>query len=376
MELTVTKQDLSKALSATQSVVEKKTTMPILSNVLISATDKQLRIASTDYEITMLLRVKANVHSTGSTTVNARVFTDIVRELPDGEVKLKLTEGERLEISAKNSKFKMVGVSAEEYPSLPGIAAEVTGRVEAKQLHEMINKTLYAVSQDETRFNLNGVCFELAQDGAAKKKGSNLRMVATDGHRLAMITRPVENLSFAERIIVPKKGLAEIRKVIDTATDRPVGMDVKDGFLLIETEDAKISMRLIDGEFPDYNQVLPAKAGTLAVTQSSELAQALRRVALMVTDKAKGVRLDFSKSGLKISSSSPELGEARESLDVKYDGPDLSVGFNARYLLEMAQSLDESQTLVMALTGELGAAKFYAEGDESYIGVVMPMRLT
>ena len=372
MELTLSKADLNKALLITQSVVERKTTMPILSNVLLSASENHLRISSTDYEITAFMSVKAKVVSTGSTTVSAKVFSDIVRELPDGDIMLKVSEGERLEISAKKSNFKMVGVSAEEYPSLPGIASEVNGRIGSMQLLEMINKTLYAVSQDETRFNLNGVCFEIA---SAKKSGSALRMVATDGHRLAMITRPIENLSFTERIIVPKKGLAEIRKILDPETDRPIGIDVKDGFLLIESADAKISMRLIDGEFPDYNQVVPSKPGILATIPSEELAQAMKRVALMVTDKAKGVRLDFSKGALQISSSSPELGEAREVLEIVYQGVDLSIGFNAKYLLDMAQSLEEKANLVMELNGELGAGKFYGEGDESYIGVVMPMRL-
>jgi len=373
MELTVNKNDLNKALLVTQSVVERKTTMPILANVLLSATENHLRISSTDFEITAFVSVKSNVKSTGSTTVSAKVFAEIVRELPDGEVVLKLTEGERLEISVKNSKFKMVGVSADEFPSLPGIASEVTGRIGSKQLSEMINKTLYAVSQDETRFNLNGVCFEMFK--GEKEPKAALRMVATDGHRLAMITRPVENLNFAERIIVPRKGLAEIRKILDVDTDVPVGIDVKEGFFLIETEQAKISMRLIDGEFPDYNQVLPKRKGVLATAQSSEIAQALKRVSLMVTDKGKGVRLDFAGNDLKISSSSPELGEAREQLEIKYQGEPLSVGFNAKYMADIALSLDENQTFVMELNGELGPGKFYAENDDSYLGVIMPMRL-
>ena len=373
MELTLPKSDLSKALLVTQSVVERKTTMPILANVLLSATENHLRISSTDFEITALVNVKANVRTTGSTTVSAKVFSDIVRELSDGDVSLKLTEGERLEISSSNSKFKMVGVSADEYPSLPGIAAEVVGRISSKQLMEMINKTLYAVSQDETRFNLNGVCFELVGEG--KKSEAALRMVATDGHRLAMITRPIEKLAFSDRIIVPKKGLAEIKKILDSDSDKLIGIDVKDGFLLIETEEAKLSMRLIDGEFPDYNQVLPKRKGMTANVPTAGLAQALKRVSLMVTDKGKGVRFDFSKGELRVSSSSPELGEARESLEIKYEGDPLSIGFNARYLMEIAFSLEENEAFIMELNGELGPGKFYAESDESYVGVVMPMRL-
>ncbi len=371
MELTLNKSDLNRAIAVTQSVVEKKATMPILVNVLLSAADGYLKLSSTDLEITTFVNVKANVKSSGSTTVNAKVLAELVRELPEGELLFKLTDGERLEITAGKSKFKIVGVSAEEFPALPGIGADVKGRISSHQLNEMITKTLYAVSQDETRFNLNGVCFELIKEG----KEELLRLVATDGHRLAMITRRVDNLSFPDRIIVPKKGLAEIKKLIDPEHDKVIGIDIKDGFFLVETDEAKISMRLVDGEFPDYHQVLPKKKGVLATAQSGDLAQALKRVALMVTDKGKGVRLDYSKNDLRISSSSPELGEAREQLEIEYVGEQLSVGFNAKYLVDIALSLQEDQPLVMELNGELGPGKFFSASDDSYVCVVMPMRL-
>jgi DNA polymerase-3 subunit beta len=199
--------------------------------------------------------------------------------------------------------------------------------------------------------------------------------VATDGHRLSMITRPVSDLDFEERVIVPRKGLSEVRKLISADEDVQVGMDIRDGFLLLETAAAKVSMRLIDGEFPDYNQVLPKQAGTVVTLNLEQFAQALRRVALMVSDKGKCVRLDFGQNSLRISSSSPELGEAVEELEVKYGGKGLSVGFNAKYILDILASMNESQAVHFELNGELGPGKIYAEGDESYIGIVMPMRL-
>lgn len=376
MNIIIQKSELSRVLSLTQSIVEKRTTMPILANVLLSASKGDLKISATDLEITAVVNVTAEVQDPGSTTVNARVLTDIVRELPDGEVKLKLADGERLEILAGKSKLRMIGVSAEEYPSLPGIGLDTSARMPASQLLEMINKTLYAVSQDETRFNLNGVSFETTSSGKGKSSSNSLRMVATDGHRLAMITRPADGLEIDGSVIVPRKGLSEIRRVLDEQGDSEIGIGVNDGFLIIDSENIKVSMRLIDGEFPDYNQVVPKQKGTIVVANSEDFAQALRRVALMVTDKGKCVKLEFDKDSLRVSSSSPELGDADEEVSVEYQGKSLTLGFNARYLSDFSASLGEAQSMIIELHGELGAGKFYAQSDDSYLGIVMPMRLT
>jgi DNA polymerase-3 subunit beta len=375
MELTISKSDLTKALFATESVVEKRATMPILSNVLLSASEGKLKISATDLEITALASAPAKIKSPGSTTVNAKIFSDIVRELPDTDVTLKVGEGERLQIATKSATLKMNGVSAEEYPSLPGLGFEVRSKVSAKEFVEMVNKTIFAVSLDETRFILNGVCFEPVGEAKGKKGGKSLRMVATDGHRLAMITRPLSGLDFSERVIVPRKGLSEVRKLLSFDEDREVGFDIRDGFLILETPDGKVSMRLLDGEFPDYNQVLPKQEGVLATMVASELTQALRRVALMVSDKGKCVRLDFSADRLRISSSSPELGEATDEMSIRYAGKPLSVGFNAKYILDILGSLGESPNVAIELHGELGPGKFYAVGDESHVSIVMPMRI-
>ena len=374
MDLTVSKQELLKLINITQNVVEKRTTMPILANVLISATDGKLKLSASDLEITAVASGSAHVNSPGSTTVNARIFCDLVKELPDDEVRIKLSEGERLEITSRKSKFRINGVSAEEYPSLPGVGFKIKGQISSKVLLDMINKTLYAVSHDETRFNLNGVCFEIVSEG--KKGNKSLRMVSTDGHRLSMISRSVGSFDFQNKVIVPRKGLNEIKKILDTNEDEVTGIDINDGFLVIENREAKVSMRLIDAEYPDYNQVIPKQKGVEASIPIADISQSLRRVALMVTDKGKCVRLDFAKDTLRVVSSSPELGDATEELSIKYDGKPLSVGFNARYILDFALSLEESKNMIIELNGELGPGKFYAENDDSYFGIIMPMRLS
>jgi len=385
MNILVTKSELSKALQLVQSAVAKRTTMPILSNLLISADGKLVKISASDLELSAVAQAKAEVKSGGSTTINAKVFGDIVRELPDGDIRLILTEGERLEISAKGSKFKIMGASAEEYPTLPGLSCAAPDKLSALFLLEMINKTLYAVSHDETRFNLNGVCFEHLADqegsgkaGKGKKGGSagaHLRMVATDGHRLALTTRPVASLSFEGRVIVPRKALSEIRRVLELEGEKDVGIGIVDGFFILETSDFKMASRLIEAQYPDYSQVLPQQKGVVVTLQCGDLVSALRRVMLMVTDREKGVRLSFSSGNLRISSSSPELGEATEELALKYEGEVLNIGFNAGYLLEVASTLSENEGLAIELNGEVGPGKFYAEQDEASLAIVMPMRL-
>lgn len=379
MNISVSKADLSRALQYVQSAVAKRTTMPILSNLLLSVSKKQLRVSASDLEISAVASCVAEERAAGSTTVSAKVFSDLVRELPEGEIKIALTEGERVEITAKGSKFKIIGVSAAEFPTLPGLSCETSSKVPANVLLEMVQRTIYAVSFDETRFNLNGVCFETVEGskGKSSKKGdsSQLRLVATDGHRLALTTRPVNNFIIEGRVIVPRKALSEMRRVLEAEADKEVGVGVIDGFFVLEATDFKMASRLIESEYPEYSQVLPQKKGVCAVVASSDLAHSLRRVMLMVSDREKGVRLSFATGTLRIASSSPELGEAVEEVPLKYDGELLHIGFNATYLLDVASNVGDSTELVIELHGELGPGKFYAQNDESSVAIVMPMRL-
>lgn len=374
MKATLPKSELLSGIQLVQTAAEKKSTMPILANVLITASEGHISIASTDLEITSTATLPASVKARGSTTINARIFLDIVKELPEGEVSLVLGENERLEILCQRSRFKMNGVSSEEYPGLPGMSLQASGKVLAKELSYMIDKTLYAVSADETRFNLSGVCFEAIEGD--KKSDKSLRLVATDGHRLSLITRPFQGLKLKDRVIVPRRGLVELKKLLDTVGDIQVGLVIEEGFLVVESPKYRLAVRLIEGEFPDYTQVIPQGKGALAQIEAQPLTQALRRAVLLATDKTKCIKLDFSAETLKISSSSPELGEAREELPVHYNGKDISVGFNARYLLDFLNSLNETKEITIELHGELGPGRLFTEDDEGYLAIIMPMRLT
>jgi DNA polymerase-3 subunit beta len=384
MEITIPKNELSKLLHVTLAIAEKKSTMPILGNVLLSAEEKSFKVTGSDLELTAVAAVTAAVKKTGAITVSAKVFGDLVRELPDGEITIRATDRDRVEVIAGPSQLKIVGVSADEYPVPPGLSLKTKCKLPASTLAEMINRTLYAVSLDEGRYNMNGVCVEIG-----KESETALRMIATDGHRLALITRPLDGFEITglavkgtkkianvtDHVIVPRKGLVEVRKALETAGDAPVGVDVSEGFLIVEGPTWKQVVRLLDSEFPNYEQVIPKTPGSKAVVLSSHLSQALKRVSLVVSDKNKGVRLDFFENLVRISSSSPELGEAQEEVQLQYSGREFSVGFNARYLLDVLASVGESQPFVLELGGESGPGKFYAECDESCIGIVMPLRL-
>jgi DNA polymerase-3 subunit beta len=385
MEITIPKTELAKLLHVTLAIAEKKSTMPILANVLLNAEDKSLRVTASDLEITAIAWCSASVKKQGAITINAKMFGDLVRELPEEDLTIRTLDRDRVEFIASGSKLKIMGVSAHEYPVPPGLALKTKSKIPASTLIEMINKTLYAVSLDEGRYSMNGVCVEMSKEG----NSSGLRMVATDGHRLALITRPIEGVEFsglsvkgsketgssADHVIVPRKGLAEVRKALETAGDVPVGVDVSEGFMVVEGPAWKLVVRLLDSEFPNYTQVLPTAAGNRITVLSSQFSQALKRVSLMVSDKNKGVRFDFFPNLLRISSSSPEVGEAQEEVEVQYSGKEFSVGYNARYIIDVLAAVSENQPFVMDLLGETGPGKFYTESDESCFGIVMPLRL-
>jgi DNA polymerase-3 subunit beta len=351
----------------------------------MSAQDSTFKITASDVEITAASLGKAAVKGKGAITVSSKMFGDLVRELPDGEVTIRTGDRDRIEVMAGASKLKIVGVSAEEYPVPTSINLATKCKLPAQTLVEMINKTLYAVSLDEGRYNMSGVCFELIKEG----KKSSLRMIATDGHRLAMITRPLEGVEFTslkpkgakkedyerDHVIVPRKGLAEVRKALETAGDSTVGVDIIQGCLVVEGASWKLVVQLVDSEFPNYEHVMPKEPGTKVAVLSSELSHALKRVSLVVSDKNKSVRLDLFNGLVRISSSSPEVGEGVDEIDIQYKGRDMSIGFNARYLIEALATVGENQPFVLEISNETGPTKIYAEADESAIGIVMPMRL-
>lgn len=369
MQCTVSKEALSHLLYLTSTIVERKTTMPILAHVNLIAGEGSLSVLATDLEISLQGSIDAEVKTKGSITVSAKVLYDIVRELPSESVSMTLGKGNRVEIEAGQSRFKINGVSSDEYPTVVGTELKNSTAVDAGKLFEMLDKTAYSVSIDETRYNINGVYIEALNQGGK----DFLRFVATDGHRLAMIDRPAEGLTLTQNVIVPRKGIQELKKLLEKE-DGVANVGFNEGFFTVQCGKVTMGVRLIDGQFPDYRQVVPVETKTTVTAARSELQAAVKRVSLVTTDKSKTIKFRLVGGNLVVSSSSPEYGEASESVTVKQTGEDVTIGFSARYISELLQAMPLSSEATIKLCGELGPGLFQGSEDEFYSCIVMPMR--
>ena len=374
MKLSITKSELQKGLSRIQAVVEKRSSMPILSNVLLE-TEKtkdggKLVLSATDLEVGLRSEHDVELETPGGITVAARKLFEIVRELPDEKVELDTTTSQYLEIRCSRSRFSLAGTAAEEYPTLPGAEPKKTISIQSIVLNSMIERTMYATSLDETRYNLNGVLLQVL------KEENKLRMVATDGHRLALVDRNIgsEASSLPSGVIIPRKALAELKRLVDEedADELEVGFEENAG--LVRKGRVTLMMRLIEGEFPNYEQVLPKSVNHRVLIPSDTLISAVRRVALLSTERTRAIKVEFVENRLRVSSSNPDMGEALEELDIDYAGENISIGFNARYLLDCLSAL-AAKELELCLADELSPARVQSTEDPDSFAVIMPMRL-
>ncbi|MGH7821267.1 MAG: DNA polymerase III subunit beta, partial [Candidatus Binatia bacterium] len=375
MEFEIEKRDFLDGLAPTQGVVEKRNTLPILSNVLIEPVEGGVSIMATDLDVGVKRICSSTVKGSGAITVNARKLYEIVREAPDERIRV---EGDPQSFSVKirsgKSRFSLMGLNPSDFPSVPGLSAKpgkgaVTMQAPAPALNRMIESTLFAVSMDETRFNLSGVYVEKHDDA--------LRMVATDGHRLAVIDGEVEGKLPEKGVILPRKGLAEVKKLLESAGAEagPVSFILDAPIAKIVVGQGELFMRLIDGEFPDYRQVMPKKGKLQVSLPREELLAALRRVSILSTERARGVRVTIKPGSLEVQTNNPDLGEATEDLEIGYTGEPLSIGFNSRYLIEALMVMQDTERVELSVTDDVSPGVLRCEGDERYSYVVMPMRL-
>jgi DNA polymerase-3 subunit beta len=371
MQFSISKKEFSQLLYLSTSLVEKRNTMPILANVKLTAKDGLLSIAATDLEVSLIGEAESEVKTPGSITVDAKVLYEIVRELPDNLIQCQVTKGQRLEIESGKSKFKINGTSSDEFPAIVGITLSNPDTIDAARLCEMIERTAFSISTDETRYNINGVFAEMVE--ADNTNGRSLRFVATDGHRLAIIDRAADGLEINKPVIIPKKGITELKKVLE-GNEGAASVAVKDGFFTVKSGLVTLGARLVDGQFPDYRQVIPDQSTVTFTTSRNEFLSSVKRVALVTTDKSKAIKLNLVNGILNVSSSSPEHGEASDSLNVEQDGEDVAIGFSARYLMDILNAMSNSETISVRLNGDLGPGVFYGDSDESYRCIVMPMR--
>ena len=374
MKLAIEKSELLKALGRLQAIVEKRNSMPILANVLLDAKkdgdSETLQFSATDLEVGIRALQPVVVEEPGSLTVGAKKFFEIVRELPDEKVQLESTANSYLDIRCGRSHFTLAGTAAEEYPALPEFSPERPTILPSEILSGMIERTMYAASVDETRYNLNGVYFEVQKDQ------SKLRMVATDGHRLAMVDRAlpgaIEGLKSGG--IIPRKGLAELKRLLDEDDAAEVELAFEGNNGMARKGDVTLVMRLIEGEFPNYQQVVPSEPGIQLILDSDRLAKALRRVVLLSSERSRAVKLEITEGEAVVTSSNPDLGDARDEIDIDYAGEKVSIGFNARYVLDALASL-HTKEVRLGLQGDLSPAVLVPTNDEDALAVVMPMRI-
>jgi DNA polymerase-3 subunit beta len=367
MKIDIDKRDLMSLIGKTQNIVEKRNTMPILVNVLLETSDNSFKVFATDLEVSLIDSVKALVHEPGSVVVGAKSLFDIAKELKDGPVQLTKKENNWLEIRQGKYVGKIIGISSEEYPIFPSYEGSNYLNFPGATLKEMIDKTIYSVSTDETRYHLNGVYFEL--------QNQNCKMVATDGHRLSLINRsnPDAGKIQPQSVIIPKKGLHEIRKLLENI-EGDVRIAIEGAQFILLHQSTTLMIRLIEGKYPNYQQLIPQKLKTFVIINKDLLSSSLKLVSLHANQKSKGVMFIFSKGKLEISSSNPEMGDAKEEIELNYDGPELKVGFNSKYITDVLNSIQDPE-IEFHLNDQLSPSLIKPHKDPNYTCVVMPMRM-
>lgn len=371
MEFTVSKANLVRELSFSQGVVEKKTTIPILSNVLIEAQADRIVLTATDLELGIRCSCPAKVKKQGSGTIPARRLLDYVRLLPDGDLDLKFADNQWATITCGRSKTRIAGMSRDSYPELPSMPEKITD-IPAKVLGELISKTIFSISAEESRFTLNGALLVLT--------GSSLAMVATDGHRLAMIQRNVDlaGLKSNLKAQLPKKAMQEVQRLVaDAGPDDAVVFAGDENHLFFETGERLLISRKLTGNFPDYERVLPKDQPNRVCVDREAFKSAIERVAQFSDDRSHAIRLQVGDGEVKVHSSLSDTGESEDSILVDYNGPALEIGFNAAYLIDFLRAVSEREASFhfkdANSAGELRPAG--EDLDYTYRYVVMPMRI-
>ncbi len=363
MELQVARDSFLRALQLVQNIVEPRQTLPILANVLIDAQEGGVHVAATDLEVGARVAVPATIVRPGAITLAARKLVELVRELPAHPITLKLQENGWVQLLCGAAAFRLVGLPAEEYPPLETGDAEGWVGVDGGRLRAMLARTSYAMSQDESRPFLNGL-YLLVRKG-------ELRLVATDGHRLALARLTVE-ANGEMTGIVPRKAIVEMGRVL--AGSEAATLVLRENQFLLRTPGFVLVSRLIEGTFPSYEQVLPKAHPRRLTIEREPLIAALRRVSVVADDRTRPIRLTAAPGTLRLSASSQELGEAEEVLPAEFGGEELAIGFNTRYILDALGPMD-GERVVIELKDSLSPGVFKSAADEDHLCVIMPMRI-
>lgn len=365
MKLSATRDALLKPLQAVIGVVERRQTMPILSNVLLVARGAELSVTATDLEVELVARADVGVETGGEITVSGRKLLDICRALPEGSTVDLAVSGEKAVVKSGRSKFSLVTLPAAEFPTVEDIKATQKIEVDSGVLARLIEKTHFSMAQQDVRYYLNGMLLETAD--------KRLRAVATDGHRLALCEAQLGGKTGGEQqVIVPRKGVLELQRLL--ADEGPVTVELGPNHVRIQVEGIRFTSKLIDGRFPEYGRVIPKETTNELTADRAALRAALQRTAILSNEKYRGIRLVIRPGGITIQAHNPEQEEAEEELEVEYDGEDIEIGFNVNYLLDALGAVDGDQISLSVLDSNSSCLIREPGKDDSKF-VVMPMRL-
>ncbi len=375
MNFEIHKKEFLKGLSLMQSVAGRKTTLPILSHILIEGEKNSIYLTGTDLETGIREELTATVQQGGKASISAKKLYEIVRELPEEMIHIKKKENHWITLQCANSIFNLAGLDPDEFPSLPTYQDEYFSKVSTHLMKEMIEKTVFAASNEESRYHLNGVLFSQSQQGTKVV----LRMVATDGHRLSLIDRENQAIRGIEKgIIIPKKGVLEIKKIMgdqDGEEEIESYFDQTHGFFKMGK--SLMVIRLIDGEFPEYDQVIPKGNDKKIVMQKERIYGCLRRVSTMASERVEGIKLSLKRNSIELNSYHQDFGDAKEEVEVSYEGPPIEIGFNARFLMEALNVMDMDEVMMeLKDEGSPGILKPLSTTESSnQICIIMPMRI-
>jgi DNA polymerase-3 subunit beta len=365
MKFAITRENLRSGLGAVAAAIPTRTTLPVLSNILMRASGDSLQLSGTDLDISVSLSVPADVEAEGAVTVPAKKLVEIARELEDAPVHIE-TDGTQVQLACGRSRFKLYGLAEDEFPTFPEVDFTEAWKMTAGDLQQLISHTSFAVSTEESRPILNGVLWQLGPDGSV--------MVATNGHRLAKMRQALEGSGAPEAdLIIPPKALNQVERLYDAKDELELARS--DNHLAFRSADRVVYTRLIEGPYPNYDQVIPKDNDKEAVANRAAFEAAIRRMAVVASDQTHRVRLSFEEGGVKFRVQTPDLGEAEDELQVEYRGEAIEIGFNATYLLEILRYLSDEDIRITFKAPERAATFSPASGQPDYLCLVMPLRL-
>ncbi len=371
MEIRIDREQLFKSVSRVQSIIERKSNMPILSTILLKASGKSVSLSATDLEIGFQQTIPADIVSEGSITVSGRKLFEILKESTKENFQIKEKENNWVFLSDGLARFDLACLAADEYPSFVEPEDVSMVEVEGDILSEMINKTIYSVTVEEAGFKLSGVFTEKVEEEGV----SFLRMVATDGHRLSMIDKDltkVDSLGLGSGVMIPKKGMSELNKL--ASDGGPVQIGFKQKNCVAKKDNALIVMRLLEAKFPDYHAVIPKEEKYSIKINRISLLEAMRKMLILSNERYKAVKISLENDTMEMVSTNPDLGEAQENMQIEYRGERLEAGFNPRYFIDALQSM-ESEFVLLGFIDESKPCILRGEADKGFLGLIMPMRL-